>query len=283
MNAQELYSHLERDFPVSLCDDDWSEIGNTKYITEQYKSRYMGLVTDNSQQIDYVYTSVFPSKEVIEKIISDNRKNILLFMHHPMDWDITKSAIFTNISEETLELFKERNISIFNYHAPLDANGEYSTTVSFARAVGVEKVEEFYEYHRVLVGVIGTTDCKTLDELKGKFEKAVGHSVKLYQYGDSEIKDGKVALVAGGGNDSEIYPYLKEKGINTYLTGITRKVQSFPPSVEGHSSAKECGVNILSGTHYSTEKFACINMVDYFARLGIDAEFVHGTPCFEDM
>ncbi|MEI6578243.1 MAG: Nif3-like dinuclear metal center hexameric protein [Eubacteriales bacterium] len=283
MNALELYNHLETDFPVSVCDDNWSGIGNLEYITEQYKACYMGLVTNNSEQIDYVYTAVFPSREVIEKIISDNRKNALLFVHHPMDWNITKFPIFTDIPSETLKLFKERNVSIFNYHSPLDANGEYSTTVNFAKALGVEKIEEFCKYHGVLIGVIGKTDCKTVSELQSKFEIAVGHSVKLYQYGDSEIKDSKVALVAGGGNDLGIYPILKEKDINTYLTGITRMFESYPPSIEGHNFAKECGINILSGTHYSTEKFSCIKMVEYFSRLGINGEFISGMPCLDDM
>ena len=52
MNAKELYMHLEKDFPVEICDDNWSEIGNLEYITQQYKNRYMGLVTDNSITID---------------------------------------------------------------------------------------------------------------------------------------------------------------------------------------------------------------------------------------
>ncbi len=35
--------------------------------------------------------------------------------------------------------------------------------------------------------------------------------------------------------------------------------------------------------YYSTEKFACIKMVEYFSKLAVNAEFVHGMPCFDDM
>ncbi len=283
VKAKELYFMLEKDFPVHICDDNWEEIGNLDYITEQYKSRYMGLLTDNSNVIDYVYTAVFPSKEILDKIVSDNKTNALLFLHHPMVWDITKYPVFTNISAEDLQMLKERNISIFNYHAPLDANGEYSTTVNFAKALNIDYTEDFFEYHNVFVGVIGTTLCKTINELHKEFEKAVGHKVVHYDYGKNEIKDGKVALVAGGGNEKDIYPYLKQKGINTYLTGITKYQEGFTPSVQAHNLAKECGVNILSGTHYSTEKFALIKMVEYFNNLGIDGEFIPDTPCLEDM
>ncbi len=283
MKAKELYYQLENDFPIKICDDDWEEIGNREYLTEEYKTRYMGLVTDNSDDIEYVYTAVFPSKAVTDKIIADNRNNALLFLHHPMIWDITKHPIFTDISAETMQIFKERNISIFNYHAPLDANGEYSTSVNFAKALDITQIDEFYEYHKVLVGVIGSTECKTIKQLKDIFEKSVGHEIGLYQYGESEIKDGKVALVAGGGNDKEIYPFLKNKGINTYLTGITRIQESYPPSVEAHNTAKKCAINILSGTHYSTEKFAVIKMLEYFNKFGINGEFIEDEPCMEDI
>ena len=57
----------------------------------------------------------------------------------------------------------------------------------------------------------------------------------------------------------------------------------YQPAVDGHISAKENGVNILAGTHYSTEKFACMKMVEYFSRLGVPGEFIPDLPCMEDM
>ena len=200
-----------------------------------------------------------------------------------MDWDITKVPVFTDISAQSLEMLKQRNISIFNYHAPLDANGEYSTTTNFAKALGIKITDEFYEYHKVLVGIIGTTDCNTINDLQYKFDNTVGHKTKLYQYGDTNIKDNKVALIAGGGNEADVYPLLKERGINTFLTGIANLRTYYQPSVNSHNSARDCKVNILSGTHYSTEKFACIKMVEYFDKLGINGEFISDKPCMDDM
>ncbi len=274
---------METDFPIALCDDNWSEIGNREYITERYLSRYMGLVTDNSEKIDYAYTAVFPSPEVTEKIITDGRENAILFVHHPMNFDIEKCPVFCDVPKHVLDIFRERKISIYNLHAPLDANGRYSTTVNLADALGIRMTDEFYEYHHVNVGVIGTTDCTTVAELQSRFESAVGHAVTLYQYVDEKITDGRVGLVAGGGNDAGVYPFLMSLGINTYVTGIASKRTGYPPSVAAHESAEACGVNILAGTHYSTEKFACMRMVDYFGALGIDGEFVTDTPGMADM
>lgn len=282
MKAVELYERIERDFNLAICSDEWVMEPN-EYITEQFLKRSMGLVTDCSDTISYVYTAVFPSADVISKIISDGRRDALLFVHHPMNWDITKFPVFSDVPAALLEKLRERKISIYNLHVPLDANGPYGTTANLAAALGVDATGEFYEYFGVKVGVIGTTDCGDVNALKNRFEEAVGHPVALYKYGEEEIRDGKVALIAGGGNTADVYPFLREMGINAYLTGIAAINEDFAPSVEAHEAAKAGGVNILAGSHYSTEKFACMKMVEYFAGLGIAGEFAADKPGMEDM
>ena len=48
----------------------------------------MGILTDNIDKIVKVYTAVFPSEKVVQKILDKNEQNILLFTHHPVDWKI---------------------------------------------------------------------------------------------------------------------------------------------------------------------------------------------------
>ena len=283
MRSSELYERMEQDFPFALCNDNWSEIGNTEFITNQYLQRYMGLVTDNTESVEFAYTAVFPSVAVLERILTDNRRNALLFVHHPMDFDMTRMPVFTDIPKAYFLRLQERKLSLYNLHAPLDANGEYSTTVNFARALGINPVEGFYSYHNVYVGIIGTTGCRTVTELKARFEAAVGHEVACYRHGDDAIDAGRVALVAGGGNDASIYPQLEELGIHTFLTGITNRRADYPPSIEAHRQAEACRINLLGGTHYSTEKFACMKMVEYFSNLGIPSEFIAGLPGMMDL
>jgi len=283
MNAAELYARLEADFRLSSMRDDWREMDMNEYITENFRSRCIGLVTDNTDRIDYAYTAVFPSKSVTDFIIAGGRRNALLFVHHPMAWDINSRPVFSDVSRDTLRLFGGREISIYNLHVPLDAVGPYGTGVRLAEALGVRAVGEFYEYHGVNVGVVGETDCLSVFELKRRFEAAVGHTVSLYPYGEDAINGGRVALVAGGGNDASVYPYLREIGITAYITGVANMRTGYPPSVEAHRAAERYGVSILAGTHYSTEKFACMAMTGYFAGLGIHGEFVPDSPCMEDL
>jgi len=249
MNAIDLYNRMEDDFRLSICHDDWDEMTITEYITEQYSKRYMGLVTDNTNVINHVYTAVFPSQGVIGKIIADDRRGVLLFVHHPMQWDMRKIPVFTDISIEALRELQRRQVSIYNLHVPLDANGIYGTTWNFAKALNIEIIDEFYEYGGVKVGIIGTVDCETVAELQQRFENAVDHKTNLYPYGKHIINNHKIALIAGGGNEADVYPVLCDLGINTFLTGIGNMRNGYQPSIDAHNAAKKAGVNILTGTH----------------------------------
>jgi putative NIF3 family GTP cyclohydrolase 1 type 2 len=73
---------------------------------------------------------------------------------------------------------------------------------------------------------------------------------------------------------------IADNHINVLVTGLT-KLNDY--SKQAHDFAKKNKINILGGTHYSTEKFACIAMVDYFKKLGLKAEFLDGKPGMADL
>lgn len=285
MNAQKLYQKSEVDFKLDECSDDWSNIEfNADFVTEKFRKRYMGILADNAEEIIKVYTAVFPSEKVMQNLLRKGEKNILLFTHHPIDWKIREGqSPFVNFDVDLLQKFKENKISIYTLHTPLDRNGEYSTSVNFMKAIGIAQEGEFAEYFGFLSGVIGKTDCKNISEMSEEFERAVGHRVKIWNYGTDEIKNGKVAVVAGGGNDPEILAEVAKLGINTFLTGVTYPNQDYEPSIQAHKVAKDNRINMIGGTHYSTEKFACIKMTEYFEKLGIPAEFLQDDPDMGDL
>lgn len=283
MEAKKLYNHLENDFIKPDMSDDWARYMEEiqDYLSENFKKRSMGLVCDNSKLINKVYTAVFPTNEVMEKILAEGAEDALLFVHHPSIWDITKAPkVFSQMDKKLLKKFQEKRISIYNLHVPLDNFGKYSTSNTLAEALGISELQGFAPYFGAMCGSFGKTKNKTVNELSKEFEKAVGHKTSLYQYGNKTIKNQRVALIAGGGNDIEYLQQIADKGINTFVTGITAKNSH---SQKAHDFAKENKINVLGGTHYSTEMFACIAMCDYFKKLGIESEFIPGKPGLEDM
>ena len=282
MKATELYKTLENDFVKEGMWDEWAKwMGNIEdYLSPNFIERSMGLVCDFTDRITKVYTAVFPSESVMEKILAEDATDAMLFVHHAAIWDIRIPTVFYNMDRDLLEKLKNNRISIFNYHVPLDNFGEYATTKTLADALGLEIEKPFGEYRGALAGVIGRTPCTTVEELNAVFSEAVGHQTKLYLYGESLIKDGRVAVCAGGGNDMEIVPELLEQGIKVHITGVTVQ-NDYSASV--HAFERENRINLLGGTHYSTEKFACQKICEYFEKLGLSAVFIEDAPIFEDM
>lgn len=286
MKANKLYQQLEKDFIKPSLSDDWIErmCPVSDFLTENFKKRSMGLVCDNTQEVNKVYTAVFPTKKVMQKLLDKNESDIMLFVHHPAIWDITKTPkVFQPMDKNLLKKFKERRISIYNLHVPLDNYGEYSTSSSLAKALEMKLLKAFAPYFGGLAGVFGKTDIKEVKDLVKKIEKVVHHEVKLYPYGTNKIKNGKIALIAGGGNMPEEIPNIAKEGINTFITGVSKLNKEYEPSVRAHSLLKKYKINLIGATHYSTEKFACIAMVDYFKEIGLPSEFIEGEPGLEDM
>ncbi|MFW9799949.1 MAG: Nif3-like dinuclear metal center hexameric protein, partial [Candidatus Thorarchaeota archaeon] len=236
MDARNLYRRLDDDFDLeNHTEFGWDLLDLGEHITENFKSRRMGLALDNAQTIHKVYTAVFPSEEILERIITTGDRDILLFTHHPMIWDNAAEGFpFRNIPRDLLSQLEDQRISLFTLHVPLDKNGPYSTTVSLARALGIGYEQDFFEYFGVYVGVIGKTDKATISDLSESVKARVGHVVKTWRYGTEEIANQKVALVAGGGNEPDIVDDIAEAGLNTYITGVTRFVETYEPSIKFH-------------------------------------------------
>ncbi|MFH1183229.1 MAG: Nif3-like dinuclear metal center hexameric protein [Candidatus Moraniibacteriota bacterium] len=283
MEASDLYRSLEKDFIKAGLKDDWTQ--NTSsiadFLTENFKQKSMGLVCDFADEINKVYAAVFPSNKVMQEVLDKGGENILLFVHHPAIWDIRKAPeVFQQMDRELLAKFKEKRVAIYNLHVPLDNFGEYSTSVSLAKSLNIKVDKPFGEYFGALCGVFGKTSDKNISDLKKRFESALGHESSLYEYGDNKIIGQKVAIVAGGGNNIEFLKEIAKENINLLITGITAKNSH---SVEAHKFAEENKINILGGTHYSTEKFACIAMCDYFKKLRLPSEFIEDEPVLEDL
>jgi putative NIF3 family GTP cyclohydrolase 1 type 2 len=281
--SDQLYEQLESDFIAPGMTDIWAQYMApvADFLSDNFTKRSMGLVCDFTTEINRVYTAVFPSRPVMQRILNDGAQDAMLFVHHPAIWDIRKAPeVFQPMDRQLLQQFKDRRIAIYNLHVPLDDFGEHSTSVTLARALSIKPEKAFSPYFGGRAGLFGTTDCLTIHSLRNKFQKIVNHDVSLYSYGDDEIKDATVAVIAGGGNDVDALKEISEAGVNTFVTGISVNSDFFR---KAHEFAEKHRINILGATHYSTEMFACMSMVDYFSRAGLPSEFMEDTPVMEDL
>lgn len=282
MDAKIIYEKLEKDFINTDLWDEWADYMEDvkSYLCKNFLSRSMGLVCDFTSDINKVYTAVFPTKKVMKKILDDNISNAMLFVHHPAIWDISDSRVFYQMSQDLLREFKIKGISIYNLHVPLDNYSEYSTSKTLADKLEICIERKFAKYNGALCGVIGNTSCNTVEELKKQATIAFGHEVGAYLYGDNKILNNKVAIVAGGGNKKEFVKEMINYKVNTFITGITNKNMGYNLA---HNLEEEHRINVIGGTHYTTEKYACLAMCKYFDKLGLNSQFVEGEAILEDL
>jgi len=283
MEAKKLYEQLDKDFiKKGITEINWLEKMPKldKYLCENFKQCEMGLMCDFADEIDKVYTTVFLSDIVLEKVLSENITNAMIFSHHPTNWDIECHGGNYAASEMYIKKLQERKISIYFLHHPLDNFGEYSTCKTFADRIGIKTEQPAFLYYGAFCGLFGTIDCNTTSELSEKFSLVMGHKTSLYQYGSENIANEKIALCPGGGNAMFVLDEMLKNGVKTLVTGVTVK-NNYSKNV--HDFENINGINVLGGTHYSTEKFATMKMCEYFKKLGVLAKFVNDEPKFFDL
>lgn len=283
MESKELYNKLNSDFiKEGITDLNWtSRMPNLdKYLYNDFKKCGMGLMCDFTDKINKVYTTVFLSDKVLSKILSDGVTNAMIFSHHPTNWDIKIHNGNYAATEKYIAELRDRNISIYILHHPLDNYGDYSTCKTLADSINLNIERPAFLYCGALCGVIGTTAYENINELHNQFSKSMGHKTSLYQYGNENIKGEKIAVCPGGGNASFVINEMLSNDIKILVTGVTI-VNDY--SKETHSLEKEKHINVLGGTHYSTEKFAPMKMCEYFKKLGLQSEFIDDEPNLYDL
>ena len=288
MNAQELYGRLNADFiKDGISDYNWAARMPVldKYLHPEFRQSGMGLLFDFADSIEKVYTTVFLSDEVLETILSSDTANALIFSHHPTNWDIEGHGGNYAATERIIAQIKERNIAVYVLHHPLDNYSPYATCQTMADAVGLQVERPAFLYCGAWCGVIGTmADCPDIYALQARFATAVGHRASLYPYGHhpehEHIQGQKIAVAPGGGNVDFVLEEMLRDNIKILMTGVTL-INEY--SAASHTFARENGITLLGGTHYSTEKFAPMAMCRYFAELGLAAEFIEDAPKLYDI
>lgn len=283
MDANKLYARLENDFiKPGIADIDWAarmpSLDMCLYPKFK-KNGGMGLMCDFARLINKVYTTVFLSENVLFKLLNDDVSNAMLFSHHPTNWDLKHGGPYAADKEYIAEL-KKRNISIYVLHCPLDNFSKYSTCGTLADKLNISIERPAFLHYGAMCGIIGTTNYKTAGELRDLYSQAVGHETSLYLYGNEDIRGERVAVCPGGGNDMAVINEMIENNIKLLIAGVSI-VNDY--TRETHEFEKKHKINIFGGTHYSSEKYALMEMCHYFSDLGLPSEFIEDEPDLFDL
>jgi len=285
MNLGKIVETLDEEFEVAKVKDDWSWLFDPLFIRKSLPSFRLplhntGLMIANSQEVNKIYTAFSPSRYVLEAIRMKGITNSLLIVKHPFDWDGRRNGKgFIHFSERDYQLMEGMGISIYSLHTPMDKNRNdkvVSTAYAFAKIIKLRVEEGFGSEENnpnLLLGLIGRVNDGKLSALVKRLNSKLDYSVKVRRVND-EV--GKVAIVTGGGFIPKIIQEAKDRGVNTYITGIiTPNASDYDKKNYGMKfrEANKIGINIIGCSHYLTEKWAMEMSIPYFGEI-CKAEFI---------
>jgi putative NIF3 family GTP cyclohydrolase 1 type 2 len=206
----DVYSQTKVDWP-SIFEDDFTELFN-------------GLMVKGASEVSNIFLAVFPTDDVLERFIDESVPGDLLFMHHPLlmecgDPQGKWGRGFLPIKKEYLQKVKEKQLSIYTCHVPLDYHKQLGTSVAIAKALNAEIVDgllpDEHGHNLVLVCTMKQTNTSALkQDLKEIFD------LPYVDFEGKELDDiRKVAIVAGCGDKVDWMKEAEEKGVHAYITG----------------------------------------------------------------
>lgn len=285
MELSRIKAILDEEFEVDKVKEDWSWIFDRLFIKKSVSSfriptKNTGLMIANSREINKIYTAFSPSRYVLEEIQMRGIVNTLLIVKHPFDWDGRRNGPgFIQFTERDYQLMESIGISIYSLHTPLDKNRNdsvVSTAYAFAKIIKLKVEEEFASEEdnpNLPIGLIGRSSEGKLKTFVKRLSSILDYKVKVRKVND-EV--GKVAVVTGGGFIPRIIQEVKDRGVNTYITGvITPNASEYSKKnyKKALAEANKVGINVIGCSHYLTEKWAMKYSLPFFSNI-CKAEFI---------
>ena len=259
------------DHPENLVE--WAVTEETKeYINPEFLNQKTGLMTRSSDTITEVYSCVFVSDQVVEKMKQE--KGILLFTHHQFNYYEDERGL-QPISPETFSFLRDRGVSIFVAHAPLDTHPAYGTSIALAEFTGITVDNFFFNYFEAPTALFGHLDRTRFSVFSEGVKNSLSRPCLTIQKHSPYVE--KLAVAAGGGDEPEILKLAYKEGCDTLITGTVEHRWAAPfvqeKNKEFHELNKELKLNLIGGTHFGTERPAMIKVTEFITRLGIKCEY----------
>lgn len=187
----------------------------------------------------------------------------LLVVHHA-SW----SAVDFHLRDEKLAALEAASLSLYGAHASLDCAPRVGNGWALAELLGITVDETFAEYHGGHAGVIGRPEQPDFAGLIARASRALGVQVEAHEHAKT---CGRVAIVTGAGGGTAEMDEARRLGCDTYVTG--------EGSMFTRLFARECGMNLVLGTHYATEAPGIRALGERLgAHAGIPWEFIAESP-----
>lgn len=189
----------------------------------EFRRRFNGLMIKGDKEAHTVFTASFPHDEILETFFSKSHTGDLLFLHHPIPLESgdprgSLGRGFQRNNSDLLEKIKQKKLSIYACHSPLDYNEQISTNRSIAAALRAMINGEFLPFGNGYAGLIATIKPISTGRLIRKLKKIFRIPYVDFA-GKSLMSITVVGIVAGGGDEMSYSQMAQEQGAEAYITG----------------------------------------------------------------
>lgn len=177
----------------------------------------------------------------------------LLFVHHGLFWG--KPSRIEGPLLERLRLLLEADLGLYACHLPLDKHPEVGNNACLAKAIGLQNLRGFGEYHGIDIGFRGELERPlSVDELVARVLPDGSRPPCLIPGNKAELRS--VAVVSGGAA-MEAFQAMAA-GVDFYVTGES--------SHTIYHQLVETGMGFLAAGHYATEVWGVKAVAERLAR-----------------
>lgn len=202
---------------------------------KDFTERLNGLMVRGLEQVENIWCIVFPSDVILADILAKAKQGDLIFSHHPINMECgdpqdrlnsNKGRGFLPISPELIKSIKERKLSFYACHAPLDTNRIISTNNALANLIDGKIEKEFYPYGIGFAGLVCVIDEIQAQELAEKLRVKMGMPyLELSGNMDKLVK--RVAIIAGGAGSVNDMQEAEKMNVDCLITGeVSAKIQN---------------------------------------------------------
>lgn len=242
-SLQEIVTELDRFFGIQQLDKDpamnrfipmvYDPIGFDwkNFFEPGFVNRFNGLMIKGEDQVSKIWCISFPNEEVLTQILFRANQGDIIFAHHPINMECgdpkgKTGKGFLPVSINLLQEIKDRGLSFYACHAPLDYNERISTSGAIAEGIGGRIVDRFYPYGNGFAGVVCEVPITTTIDLISKLQRLTGLPY-VDNVGVERNDITKVSIIAGGGGDVEDIQEGEKQGVQCHIGGeVTCKIDN---------------------------------------------------------
>ncbi|EGK13863.1 Nif3-like dinuclear metal center hexameric protein [Kroppenstedtia eburnea] len=195
-------------------DLDWK-----REFEPEFTERFNGLMIRGGVEVGKIFLAVFPTEPILERFLEEGKRGDLLFMHHPItmecgdprgDW----GRGFIPIPTPLIRSIREKGLSIYTCHHPLDVHREVGTSLAIVEALGGNVIDSFFNE----CGLICELDETDTDSLIQQAEEIFDIPYVDFE-GQKRENIRRIAVVAGCGDKVSALKEAEKKGAQAYLSG----------------------------------------------------------------